>query len=110
MTNVQRAPKMNVAPSLEEIRRALAHSIQGDEAPKFAPVVASISGELHTPTSIYLKLKAQSVSQYRQVFCVARSKLYYAELKPGCRFCWKVLLPPKQLVDIVLLVLVSVIV
>ena len=64
---------MDVAPSFKEVQKALANSVKGDEAPKYAPVVASISGEFHTPTSVYLKLKAQSVSQNWQVFCVTIS-------------------------------------
>ena len=55
---------MNIVPPLEEVKQALAICTRDDKQPKLAPVVAVISGEFHTPTGVYLKLLAQSVSQH----------------------------------------------
>ena len=77
---------MDVKPSLAEVQKALANRVEGDEAPKYAPVVASISGEFHTPTSTYLKLKAQSVSQSQWVFCVTISDVGRASTETRLSF------------------------
>ncbi len=63
---------MKIQPSLDEVRQVVAAAVTGSnsERPNRVPICASISSEFLTPSSIYLKLSAQSVSSRVQKYAV----------------------------------------
>lgn len=55
--------QLPVTPSLDEVREVLQTSSNSTHPPNLVPVCASISAEFHTPSSIYLKISANSKSK-----------------------------------------------
>ncbi|KAF2100106.1 anthranilate synthase component [Rhizodiscina lignyota] len=62
------ASRLDILPSLDAVQKAVSSSSNSPNPPNLIPLVAPISADILTPTSIYLKLTAKSQSKLSFLF------------------------------------------
>lgn len=65
--------KVGIQPSLDQVREVISSAINLPNPPNLVPICASISSEFLTPSSIYLKISAKSVTHH-----IIRTKHMYS--------------------------------